>query len=235
MKKNRGIFKQFQALSKINPSVALALLWVSLAPSAGSFVIIPFLISHYDFLQQLDLREPMTVLAFLGCSTLLMGLALMPTTLIAGLAGFLFGWKVFIWLILGYTLAAMLGYIWGSALTGNSLELLLEQYPVLKNKLSKSNRKGELVFFVRISPVIPFALSNLVFAMLKIGWYRLILFGSLGMLPRTTLVFFSGTLASDLTTALGQEGFGWNSLWILALLIASVWGIWRFFSKPVAS
>ncbi len=90
---------------------------------------------------------------------------------------------------------------------------------------------GELIFFVRLSPIIPFALSNLMFALLKSGWKKLVIFGTIGMLPRTTLVFISGTLANDLYTAIRQDGVS-EKVWIFVfLLVLSFWGIWRFFRK----
>jgi uncharacterized membrane protein YdjX (TVP38/TMEM64 family) len=117
-------------------------------------------------------------------------------------------------------------------LSGDSLELILDKYPKAKKMLErKSGRMGELIFFVRLSPVIPFALSNLMFALLKSGWKKLVIYGAIGMLPRTTLVFVSGTLASDLYTAIKQEGIN-GKVWIfIFLLMLSFWGIWRFFRK----
>jgi uncharacterized membrane protein YdjX (TVP38/TMEM64 family) len=229
MEKKRGIFKQFKVIRQINPAVAFGLLWVSLMPSLGSLAISPWLIAHVETLQQWDFSDPAQAVKALLTATLLMGLALMPTTLIAAISGFLFGWDSFTWLVLAYTLASLFGYGWGKLLTKNSLELLLSQYPKLQQRLIRNEGSGKLVFFVRLSPIIPFALSNLIFAMLKIGWLRLVVFGSIGMLPRTSLVFFSGTLAADLSSAIRQEGISWHTAMIVVLLLASIWGIWRFF------
>jgi uncharacterized membrane protein YdjX (TVP38/TMEM64 family) len=161
-----------------------------------------------------------------------MGLALMPTTLFAALSGFLFGWQAFIWVVVGYTLVMLLGYAWGKKLSGNSLEIILQQYPKAKDLLLKKEGKmGELVFFVRLSPVIPFALSNLLFSLIKSGWKKLVVFGTLGMLPRTTLVFFSGTIASNIYGAIQQEGVSGKGWVFIALLVLSIWGIWRFFKQ----
>ncbi len=210
--------------------VAFGLLWVSMMPSLGSLAISPWVISNVKILQQWDFTDPPQTLTALVIATALMGLALMPTTLIAAISGFLFGWNSFAWLVLAYTLASLFGYAWGKILAKDSLGLILDQYPKLQSRLLRNEGKGNLVFFVRLSPIIPFALSNLIFAMLKIGWLRLVVYGSLGMLPRTTLVFFSGTLAADLSSAIRQEGLSWHTGMIVILLIASIYGIWRFFS-----
>ncbi|WP_373493412.1 TVP38/TMEM64 family protein, partial [Aquiflexum sp.] len=207
MEKKQGIFKEFRLAGKQNPVVAIALLWVSFMPSIGSLVFVPLAVRYNSFLSELDFADFSTVFLGLLVSIFLMGLALMPTTLIAGLSGFIFGWQAFPWLVLGYTLATLLGYGWGKKLSGESLDVILEKYPKAKTMLvRKSGRMGELIFFVRLSPVIPFAMSNLIFALIKSGWKKLVIFGTIGMLPRTTLVFISGTLANDLYTAIKQDG-----------------------------
>jgi uncharacterized membrane protein YdjX (TVP38/TMEM64 family) len=232
MEKKQGIFKEFKIAAEQNPMVASALLWVSFMPSLGSLLFVPIAINYSSFLSQIDFTDATTVILGLLASILLMGLALMPTTLVAGLSGFILGWQAFPWLVLGYTLATLLGYGWGKKLSGDSLELILNKYPKAKKMLErKSGRMGELIFFVRLSPVIPFALSNLMFALLKSGWKRLVIYGTIGMLPRTTLVFVSGTLANDLYTAIRQNGVN-GKVWIfIFLLLLSFWGIWRFFRK----
>jgi len=232
MKKKEGIFKRIQLIGKSNPAVALALIWVSLIPSICSLFLVPLAVSYLSILELIDFTSLFTILVFICSATLLMGLALMPTTLFAALSGFLFGWQAFIWVVVGYTLATLLGYAWGKKLSGNSLEIILQQYPKAKDLLLKKEGKmGELVFFVRLSPVIPFALSNLLFSLIKSGWKKLVVFGTLGMLPRTTLVFFSGTIASNIYGAIQQEGVSGKGWVFIALLVLSIWGIWRFFKQ----
>lgn len=232
MKKKGGIFKGIQLIGKNNPAVALALVWVSLVPSICSLFLVPLAVSYLSVLELIEFTSPVTILTFVGTGTLLMGLALMPTTLFAALSGFLFGWEAFIWVVVGYTLATLLGYAWGKKLGGSSLEVILQQYPKARDLLQKKEGKiGELIFFVRLSPVIPFALSNLLFALIKSGWKRLVVFGTLGMLPRTTLVFFTGTIASNIYGAVQQDGISGKGWIFIVLLVLSVWGIWRFFKR----
>lgn len=232
MKKKEGIFKRIQLIGKSNPAVALALIWVSLIPSICSLFLVPLAVSYLSVLELIDFTSLFTILVFVCTATLLMGLALIPTTLFAALSGFLFGWQAFIWVVIGYTMATLLGYAWGKKLGGNSLEVILQQYPKARDLLQKKEgRMGELIFFVRLSPVIPFALSNLLFALIKSGWKKLVIFGTLGMLPRTTLVFFSGTIASNIYGAVQQEGVSGKGWIFILLLLLSIWGIWRFFKR----
>ncbi len=232
MTKKEGFFKELKGFGKNNPIVAFALFWVSLVPSLGSLILTPWAVANTSLLGQIVFDNPFHSFLFAITGMLLMGFALIPTTLFAGLSGFLFGWQAFGWVVLSYTLATFLGYLWGKRLSGDSLALILAHYPKAKEAIEKRKGKiGELIFFVRLSPIIPFALSNLLFALLKSGWKKLIIFGTVGMLPRTSIVFFSGTVASDLYGALSQESISGKGLIFLTLLILSIWGIWRFFKN----
>lgn len=232
MKKKRSIFKEFKDTSRNNPLITFAVLWVSLMPSIGSLVIVPWALHESSWISSLDFSSPLIAISAMMIAVLLMGFALIPTTLIAALSGFLLGWEAFIWLVIAYSIATLLGYAWGKKLGGNSLEYLLGKYPKAKNLLEeKKDKIGELIFFVRLSPVIPFALSNLLFALLKSGWIKLLIFGTIGMLPRTTLVFLSGTLVSDIYAAVSTEGISGKGWIFIAFLALSIWGIWKYF-KP---
>lgn len=232
MKKKEGIFKEMRRIGKNNPAVALALVWASLIPSISSLFLVPLAVNYLPVLELIDFTSLFIILIFVCTATLLMGFALMPTTLFAALSGFLFGWQAFIWVVIGYTMATLLGYAWGKKLGGNNLEVILQQYPKARDLLQKKEgRIGELIFFVRLSPAIPFALSNLLFALIKSGWKKIVIFGTLGMLPRTTLVFFSGTIASNSYAAIQQDGINGKGEIFILLLIFSIWGIWRFLKK----
>lgn len=232
MTKKPSIFKQITISAKNNGFITIAILWVSIMPSLGSLFFAPLAIANADKITALQASDFMTVTLFVAFATLTMGLALLPTTIFAGLTGFLFGWSAFPYLVLGYTLATLLGYIWGKGLDNRNLEELISSYPKVQQLIDKKSASmGELVFFVRLSPVIPFALSNLLFALLNTGWKKLIFWGTFGMLPRTTLVFVSGTFASDIWEAIkGKPNLTGVAAFIL-LLGLSFWGIWRFFYK----
>ncbi|PSL05011.1 TVP38/TMEM64 family protein [Cecembia rubra] len=232
MEKKRGFIKEFKEASRINPFMAFAILWVSFMPSIGTLLLVPMALANSKFLMELNFSDPFTGITTILIGAALMGFALMPTTMLAAMAGFLLGWKAFIGLVLAYTIATLIAYAWGKNLSKNSGELLLERYPKAKMLLDqKKGRIGELIFFVRLSPVIPFALSNLLFSILKSGWKKLILFGTIGMLPRTTLVFYSGTLVSDIYQAIQSEGIHGKGWIFIAFFSVSLWGIWKFFNK----
>jgi uncharacterized membrane protein YdjX (TVP38/TMEM64 family) len=231
MEKKAGFFKELQASFRLHPMLAVALAWVAVTPSVGTLLSLSVFAKNPTELQQLEFHSFGFQLAYLLVGILAMGLALLPTTFFAAVSGFLFGWEAFGWLFAAYNLAALLGYVWGRKLGGNSLDILFSKYPKAHRLLEKQENMGELVFFGRLSPILPFAVSNLFFALLGTGWRKLLVYGSLGMLPRTLLVFWSGTLAKDLYAAIEQEGISGKGWIFLGLLLVSVWGIWRVVVK----
>ena len=233
MGKKASIFKEFKSIRRINTAVAVALLWVVIGPALGSLGIISYLANQGANLAFPNFLNIILVSGYILTGTLAMGLALLPTTLFAAVSGYLFGWQVFPALVLAYLFASVLGYAWGSKLGAGSKDLILERYPKARKVFEeKQGSMGSLIFFVRISPVIPFALSNLLFAMVQTGYRRLIIFGTLGMLPRTILAFTSGTFASGIMAAIRQEGVGGKGWIFVGLLVVSVLGIvWVFKGK----
>ncbi|WP_339678567.1 VTT domain-containing protein [Cyclobacterium marinum] len=235
MNKKPPIFKHLRNIYNQSPWVLVTVLWVSILPSIGAIILGNWIYSHWSEINLSPIIKPEIVLIYCISGTFLMGLALVPTTFFAVISGYVFGWQTFPYLVLAYTLASAVGYYLGRILEKDSLDLLLAPYPKAKKLISeKKGQMGSLIFFVRISPVIPFAISNLVFAMLRTGIKRVLWFGFLGMLPRTLLAFSSGALAGSLQEALTTKSPIWQYVLIVALLVVSLVGIYTFFTKSAS-
>ncbi|AWW31513.1 hypothetical protein DN752_16040 [Echinicola strongylocentroti] len=230
MARHTAFLSNISSLYQKNPLMALAMLWVMVIPAIGSTMLVSFAYLNHDIPSSLP---PSLYLLLILTSTIMMGLALCPTTILAILLGYWWGWTVFPAVIISYSLASLLGYFLGMKLDKNSLALILNNYPKAKQLFnSKSNKTGNLVFFTRISPVIPFALSNLLFAMIKAGWKNILIYGFLGMLPRTLTAFGLGLVASSFAEALDNRTNTFQVVAFVVLLALSVWGISRFFRSP---
>ncbi|HLW20334.1 MAG TPA: VTT domain-containing protein [Cyclobacteriaceae bacterium] len=232
MSKKQSVFSRLRRLYSNNPGMVWAVGWVTVVPSLTSLIILNSLYGNPSFLGQFEFLTWSFVTYYTIASSLLMGLALLPTTFLAVLSGFVFGWISLPFLILGYTLATIIGYQIGKKLDKGSLDFLLENYPKAAQMIvDKRNKISQLIFFVRLSPVIPFALSNLLFALLKINLRKVVWMGLWGMLPRTFLAFTTGVVAESLVGAL-EENSGLRQ-WVIvgALLLISVLGIYRFFKR----
>jgi uncharacterized membrane protein YdjX (TVP38/TMEM64 family) len=228
MTKNGSIFKVIQTYFKKKPISIIAWLWVSLMPILGSTI----LILNYETISNWKLGSVLDYTIYTLLTALLMGLALLPTTLTALASGFFIGWMGLPFLILAYSIASVIGYFLGLQSNSGLLEILFTKNPKLKSELdSRKGKEGSLVFFVRISPVIPFAISSFIFASMQISLRKVLIYGIPGMLPRTLISFGTGVLASSFLLA--QKSLSSPMQWGIGsiLLIFGVLGIYNYLKK----
>ena len=228
MTKKDSIFKDLAGYFRSHPSTTLGWLWVSFVPLLGSLL----LSTNYQAMEQIVVTGIVDQVLLSLILAFLVGLAFLPTTLTAIASGFFWGWSVFPHLVIAYLLANVLGYTLGKWLNADFRTILYARHPSLKDEIEKRiEQPAGLVFFVRISPVIPFAISNFLFASLGIPLSKIIRFGLPGMLPRTILAFASGKAANSFLDAQSslKDPQDWLALGLL--LLGSVWGIWYVWNK----
>ena len=228
MTKKDSIFKDLVRYFRSHPSTTLGWIWVSFVPLLGSLL----LSTRYQELEQITVIGIGDHILLTLILSLLVGLAFLPTTLTAMASGFFWGWTVFPHLVIACLLANVLGYSLGKWLNADFRTLLYARHPGLKEEIERrTDQPAGLVFFVRISPVIPFAISNFLFASLGIPLKQIIRYGLPGMLPRTILAFATGKAANTFLDAQAtlQDPEQWLAIGIL--LVGSIWGIWHFWNK----
>lgn len=228
MTKKGRFFKTIRSYFGKHPSGIFAWLWVTLMPFIGS----GFFAVNYYLLDQYQLHTGLDYFSYTVIGALLMGLALLPTTLIALASGFYYGWFSLPFLILGYSLASVLGYTLGKVTNMGLTEKLFKKNPKFHAALeARKEKEGSLVFFVRISPVVPFAVSNFLFASLNIKLWKVLIYGIPGMLTRTVLAFAAGVAASSYLAA--KQSMNSPLRWGigLALLVIGVAGIYNYIKK----
>ena len=228
MTKKDSIFKDLVRYFRSHPSTTLGWIWVSFVPLLGSLL----LSTRYKQLEQIVLTGIGDHILLTLILALLVGLAFLPTTFTALASGFFWGWTVFPHLVIAYLLANVLGYSLGKWLNADFRTLLYARHPSLQEEIERrTDQPAGLVFFVRISPVIPFAISNFLFASLGIPLSKIIRFGLPGMLPRTILAFASGMAAQSFLDAQASLKDPHDWLVLGLLLVGSIWGIWHFWNK----
>lgn len=228
MTKKGSIFKTIAGYFNQHPMGVLGWIWVTLMPPLGSLIFL----WNYQILEGIRLDSPLDLLIFIGVTGLMMGLAFLPTTFIAPASGFFFGWIAFPFLIIAYALATILGYKLGQKANVSLLEVLFTKHPQLKEELeARKSKEMSLIFFVRISPIIPFAVSNFLFASMKILLKKVLIFGILGMLPRTLIAFGTGVFANSFLGA--KDALSSPAQWAIGfvLLVIGVFGIYQYIKK----
>lgn len=163
-------------------------------------------------------------------------IALTPPTLLALVFGYFLGWSAIIPLFVLNMVAILLVNLLVRWVDQNRLLGYLEQNPKVQTVLERI-RKQELkfIFFTKLSPVLPFAVTNLVFALSGARLKNILLGGFLGMVPRTVLAVATGSQAREIRTLLEHPNqANWVQIAIVVLLIASVAGLISVFTRRAA-
>ena len=128
-----------------------------------------------------------------------MATAITPTTFIALVSGYFLGWQAVAPMVVSYIVASMMGYVLGKKLDGGRL---LSGFPpnakIHQIIEGMKQRDWMLMILVRISPVLPFSLINLLLPATGLRFKVFILAGFLGMLPRTLFSIWAGLQAQNL-------------------------------------
>jgi len=166
-------------------------------------------------------------LVLVGGSTV--GLALLPSFFLGAVCGYLLpgAWPYFA-IIPGLAWATGLGLGLGRLFSTNFLEVLLQRkadwwatYQRLVHTAGPFLPTA--VALMRLSPHMPFALTNLVCSHLPLTPVKIWLFSYVGLLPRTLLAAYIGSQLQDWRTLLDRGRPPWELLLSLVLLALFVY------------
>ncbi|MDD2965852.1 MAG: VTT domain-containing protein [Bacteroidales bacterium] len=172
-------------------------------------------------------EKPAFQAGFFIITTLTMAAGLSPTTVVATAAGFFFGWAGFPWVVMSYLAAAILGRKIGVFLNIHVAGSKKFVNPRAGQFFAQmSNKPFLLLVFCRLSPVLTFALTNVALGRMSFKITTYAAATLIGMLPRTLLVFFAGTQASEWSQAFESGEINhFKLLLALCLLVISIVGI----------
>lgn len=164
-----------------------------------------------------------------------MGLALTPTTFVALVGGYFLGWMALPGVVIGYTGASLIGFALTKLIdNGNLLDSIYNWLGDKANQLRQllsgihDNQLG-IIIMARLSPVLPFALMNVVLPVAGVRLIPFLLGGTLGMLPRTVFFVWLGSEAKVLRTLVEGDGQGVIShLVLIGLLVVSLLGFFYY-------
>lgn len=202
-----------------------AALFVVAAPFAGALVLIA---TSDSWLDPLRGAAPISGgLLFIAAAVPLCALSLIPTHAASLTAGLVFG-------AIGGSLVALACVVLAAAgchlllegSFGRRGERLLERRPRARAVHGALVRSGEgraasLVALVRLSPVMPFAGTNLLCATAGVGARPFVLGSAVGLAPRVIIVAVAGAGLSELDLTTPTDG-RWALIGALATLLALV-------------
>ncbi|WP_027003479.1 TVP38/TMEM64 family protein [Hugenholtzia roseola] len=170
---------------------------------------------------------------------ILMTFSFISNTFISLIAGYFLGLTAIFPLWLTYLLAATVGYFFSKKIEGGKVAVQLSQHKKWESWQKNLHAQGlKLVFWARLSPLLPFAVMNLFLVSQKINFRDYFWGSSLGSPPRMLLTLWIGTQAPYLKNLLEsqvEQGFSQAQMLSLTLSILAIaglfWTVYKIFTQ----
>ncbi|WP_426059741.1 TVP38/TMEM64 family protein [Hymenobacter sp. B1770] len=215
-----------------NFSTLLTMFLLVAVPLLGSSSLLVLLYQRQELLHNLSLVQQLLYFVVIAFT---MAFAFTPTTFVAIVTGYYFGWMGLPGMVLAYALASIIGYELAQRLDHGKLRNFLQLFPKAEAVLSElQNQSWQLIILTRLSPVLPFALMTFVLAIVGVPRRRFLLASVMGMLPRSLFFYWLGTQASDVLALLRDPDQGTLSKAVLiGLVAASLFGLFVVFNRAL--
>src|SRR5438094_9352931 len=148
-------------------------------------------------------------------------------------AGFAFGlWKGFLAVSAGATLGASLAFLVARFIARDKIETIAQRNEKFRKLDSAIGQEGaRLIFLLRLSPVIPFNLSNYFYGLTAVKFWPYVLASWIGMMPGTFLYVYIGTAGKAAVATAGGGAtlkHGWQyrtflCIGLAATIIVTIW------------
>lgn len=209
---------------KLSVSSVLSFLAFTLMPLFSTSVLSYFLVKNQDLIHSMGYLEWFLLSILL---TITSSVALSPPTFLAVVFGYFLGFQALPFLLFINFGAISLVYLLYKYLDFRWVDSYLNHHQKVQNLL-QNIRKDELkiIFFAKLSPVLPFALTNLTFAVSGASIRHIVLGGFMGMLPRTLLAIYTGSQAREISEIINNPtGDITAQIIVFGLVLVSVFGL----------
>ena len=224
--------KFLRELFEKNFSTFFTMFLLVAVPLLGSASLLGLLYEKQELLHHLSLGQALLYFVVIAFT---MAFALTPTTFVAIVTGYYFGWSGLVGMVLAYALAAAIGYELAQRLDHGKLRHFLHLFPKAEAVLTElQTQSWQLILLTRLSPVLPFALMTFILAIVGVPRRRFLLASVLGMLPRSLFFYWLGTQASDVLALLQNPDKGaMSKIVLLGLVAASLFGLFIVFNRAL--
>jgi len=199
--KIKGLFEiirnHIRELGKLTP-IALV---TTFMPISGAVVLLIFGAAFGNWLRE---NWEVGFLVYFSVVLVFCGLALLATNVIGIIGGWAFGMYLGLTILMaGIVGAAFISFLIHRRIVGDKLPEITEKHPKAQAIYEALVEQGfwravTIIFLVRLSVIMPFALTNFLLASAKVPWPSYLLGTLFGMLPRSGAVVFAGAGLSEL-------------------------------------
>jgi len=209
--------------------IALTVIVIALFLAMKFLPVQQWLKSFNDWVGQMGLAGIFIFIAVYAAATVLLA----PGAILTIGAGFAFGlWKGFLAVSGGATLGATLAFLVARFVARDKIEAMARRntkFQRIDNAIGQQGAK--LIFLLRLSPVIPFNLSNYFYGLTAVKFWPYVLASWIGMMPGTFLYVYIGTAGkAAVSVAGGGEAMKhrwqyWTflSVGLAATVVVTIW------------
>jgi uncharacterized membrane protein YdjX (TVP38/TMEM64 family) len=215
--------------SAIGRLVALIAIVIGLFLAAKLLPVEQWLRSFNDWVAQMGVAGLFIFVVVYAAATILLA----PGAILTIGAGFAFGlWKGFLAVSAGSTLGAALAFLVARFIARQKIEAIAKENKKFQRIDRAIGEQGaKLVFLLRLSPVIPFNLSNYFYGLSGVKFWPYVLASWIGMMPGTFLYVYIGTAGkAAVSAAAGGEAMrrGWQywtfmGIGFAATIVVTIW------------
>ena len=209
--------------------IALAAVLVALFLAMKFLPVREWLTNFNNWVGQMGVAGVFIFIVVYAVATVLLA----PGSILTIGAGFAFGlWKGFLAVSGGATLGAALAFLVARFVARNKIEAMAQRNEKFRKIDNGIGEKGaRLVFLLRLSPVIPFNLSNYFYGLTGVKFWPYVVASWLGMMPGTFLYVYIGTAGkAAVSTAAGGDAMqhGWQywtfmGIGLAATMVVTIW------------
>src|SRR5205809_7725334 len=209
--------------------IALTVIVIALFLAMKFLPVQQWLKSFNDWVGQMGLAGIFIFIAVYAAATVLLA----PGAILTIGAGFAFGlWKGFLAVSGGATLGATLAFLVARFVARDKIEAMARRntkFQWIDNAIGQQGAK--LIFLLRLSPVIPFNLSNYFYGLTAVKFWPYVLASWIGMMPGTFLYVYIGTAGKAAVASAGGGAtlkHGWQywtflCMGLAATIIVTIW------------
>jgi uncharacterized membrane protein YdjX (TVP38/TMEM64 family) len=209
--------------------IALIAIVVALFLAMRFLPVREWLTNFNDWVSQMGVLGIFIFIGVYALATVLLA----PGSILTIGAGFAFGlWKGFFAVSGGATLGAALAFLVARFIARAKIQAIAQRNEKFREIDSAIGKQGaKLIFLLRLSPVIPFNLSNYFYGLTAVKFWSYVLASWIGMMPGTFLYVYIGT-ASEAAVSAAAGGEAMKHSWqywvvlgigLAATIIVTIW------------
>src|SRR6184192_3763063 len=217
------------AKSALGRLIALVAIVIALFLVMRFLPVREWLRSFNDWVGQMGVAGIFIFIGVYAVATVLLA----PGSILTIGAGLVFGlWKGFLAVSAGSTLGAALAFLVARFIARDKVEKIArqnEKFRRIDNAMGKEGAK--LIFLLRLSPVIPFNVSNYFYGLTAVKFWPYVLASWIGMMPGAFLYVYIGVAgkaavsvaASSEIISRGWQYWTFTSVGLIATIIVTIW------------